>query len=119
MDRCCFITYNNKNILYIDFSKLTGKKLIDFSKETEQFIEKYPKKSLVVLCYVKGFRYSSETNNFLKEYVSNTQQYVKAIAIVGLSTMYKMMLEFMGNPTSMEIRLFDNEEEAKKWLSLV
>lgn len=117
MDRCYFINYNNKKILYIDLSKLSGKKLISFSLDTEKFIEKYPEKSLIALCYVKGFDYNSETNDILKRYVNNTEKYVKASAVVGLSPMYSMMLKFIGNATSMNIKPFDSEKEAKRWLS--
>jgi hypothetical protein len=111
------ITYKNKEIIYLDYSKFgdSKEKVLGLLKSAPDEYKKYPPKSLLVLVNVKGFHFDMDTLNTFKNEAPKTAPYEKKVAVVYVKGLVKAAYNFVAL-TKSNFKVFETEEEAKEWL---
>jgi hypothetical protein len=113
------ITYQNKMIIYLDYSgfgddKEKAKQLIKGG--TEEY-KKYPPNSVLALVNVANLRFDSEMMNLFKEEQDKSAPYEKKVAVIGMSGLQRIAYNFITRSQSATIKTFDSEQHAKDWLA--
>ncbi|MCV9388760.1 STAS/SEC14 domain-containing protein [Reichenbachiella ulvae] len=110
------MTYKDVEIITTDLSGLTideGNKVLN---EAVAVISKYPEKSVLSLINVEGIKINSAFLDEIKEVGKKNGPYVKGTAVVGLTSMTKLMARAIIKFTGRKAALFDDEESALAWL---
>jgi hypothetical protein len=87
--------------------------------EATDVIKTKPRNSVLFLTDVHGVSYSKETVSGIKEFSISTSPFIKATAVVGMDTVKQAILSTVRFLTLHEIKTFDDEQEAKVWLSQI
>jgi hypothetical protein len=117
-----WVEYKGKRILHIDLSNFYNDMLGFDAELTEtvatlgQDIYKMPEHSALVLVDLTNTRMTQEANKLLSERVTDTKKYVLKTAVVGMTGIRKVFLDYFARLASSETGSFDNLEEAKRWL---
>ena len=116
--RTRFIEHDGESILLLDYSGIyaTDEALHEIELTT-QIIAQQPPASLRTLTYVKGARYNPEIIEALKQLVAHNKPYVFAAAVVGMSTLHRIIYRAILSFTRRNIEVFDELEPAKRWLA--
>lgn len=116
MKRYYFINYQNKNILVLDFSNLSGKDIYKLLNSSKLFISKQPKKSVLCLINITNLKYDIDTLNAFKDYVTDNEKYILASALYGASFFQSMAVETFAKSASIPIKICKSELDSKNWL---
>jgi hypothetical protein len=117
-----WIEHDGKQILYIDLSNFrhndTG-----FEKELSEAVStigmqmyEKPPHSVLVLVDLRDTMMTQKTNTLLSERIKDTKKYVLRTAVVGMTGIRKMFLDFFAMLASSETGSFEEPEAAKAWL---
>ncbi len=114
--------YERKSILYIDLSNLKS----DINKFDEELTEtvatigqkmyEQPLNSVLVLVDLRNTAMTQTSNNLLSERIKDTKKYVLRTAVVGLTGIRKVFLDYFSMLASSETGSFEEPEAAIKWL---
>lgn len=120
MDRGKFITHGGKEIYFIDYSNLKFEdEFLAAIKSTNDFREKVKasgKKDLLMLVdFTNSFVYGNAFSK-IKESGKLTQSITKKTAVVGITGAKRTLLEIMNTITTLNVKPFDQLEDAKNWL---
>jgi hypothetical protein len=113
------ITYKNKTILYIDYSKVLGskEKILQLIEKASQEYLKYPPKSALALTNFSNIQMDSDIVQMLKKTQEKTFLYEKKVTLIGNKDHLKVGYNFIVGFTQRSIvQMFDTELEAKEWL---
>lgn len=113
------ITYQNKKIIYLDYSNIGNSKeqAIQLIKAGTVEYAKYPPKSVIALVNVTNLRFDSEVMSVFKEEQDKAAPYEKKVAVFGLNALQRIAYNFIsGSNKNVSIKAFDSEQEAKDWL---
>ena len=118
MDRVRFIDHQGRKILLFDFSNIwsvaEGAKAIDAARE---YVAKLPKQGdLLTLVDVKESAFDDRVVNKLKELGAHNRPWVLAGAVVGMSTMQKIMFRIINSFNGRKLAAFNTREQAQEWL---
>lgn len=116
MERIQFIEHNGKKILYIDFSNTAPDELIGLTTAAKKVIGAQPEKSLLTLTNVTNARFNKDVTAVMKEYTNHNKPFVKAAALVGLSSLQQVILNAIIVFTGRKFSAFSDLEKAKDWL---
>ncbi len=120
MERGRFIYHREKEIYFIDYTNLMQE--VDFLeaiKSTNAFREKVKasgKKDLLMLVDVTNSYVFGGVFAEVKKSAKSTQSITKKTAVVGISGAKKTFLDIVNAFTSLNVKPFNNIEEAKDWL---
>ena len=82
-----------KSLLYVDFSRISGKDdLVKSIEVIKSIIAKYPPNSLYTITNVASFRFDSELKKILADLTAHNKPYVKYGAIIGMDGVKKIMV---------------------------
>jgi CO dehydrogenase/acetyl-CoA synthase alpha subunit len=111
------IKYNNKEIFFIDHRGLKGEEVLKSMKEAAEAIKKNGKQVLTLTDFTDT-TISNEINEYLKSDETKAMQkyYIKQ-GIVGIGGIKKMMFNIYSSIMGTNAKLFDNLEDAKKFLT--
>jgi hypothetical protein len=117
--RSKWITFNNKEIFYQDFSNLgmNSDSISNELSEVSQIVAKQPENSVFVLADFRGTIITTASLSIFMEASKTTQKYIKKTAVLGVDGMKKIIGNSLVRATGQQLNLFSNEEEAKKWLT--
>ena len=114
--RIDFINHKGKEILYLNYTNLEEKEYEKALDDLVEFITDLGKYDLLLLINVEG-------NFFRINQVKNTRKsgallkpYLKKNAIIGISKFQKVFLKAVKIFSDIELKHFENIEEAKNWL---
>jgi hypothetical protein len=117
-----WIDYFTKRILYIDLSHF-GDDVKGFSDELSETITKtgqemyqYPLHTALVLVDLTGTTMTRESNKLLSAVITDTRKYISRTAVVGMTGLRKVFLDYFGRLADSETASFEEVEAAKKWL---
>jgi len=117
-----WISYSGKRILHIDLSNFK-EDLKGFEEEITNTIRilgpemyKQPEHSVLVLVDLRNTVMTSTAQKFLTERIKDTRLYVKKTAVVGMTGLRRMFLDFFAHVANSETAPFDDPESAKEWL---
>jgi len=112
-----FIRHENIEILYIDFSYSTSKEeILGIMAETKRLITTRPPASVFTLTNITDARFDNEINNELKNLAIHNKPYVKAGAVVGVTSIRKIIYNAVLLFAKRKLEMCDDLESAKAWL---
>ena len=110
------ITYKGKEILYLDFRKAkTEQEMIDMLVAGEKYLlnRNIP---MLLLENITGKFALPDFTKKAQEVSKNTKHLTLKEAIVGINGAKKLLLTFYSKFTGINIRAFNDEDEAKEYL---
>ena len=114
--RMKWLTHKGKDILYEDYTNLTGEQIARLvpaiTKITE---EKDYKDILLLLDFTNSFANKEATNAF-GESGKVSKDRLKKTAVLGITGVKKVLLNFVNRVAKVDAKPFSSEEEAKEWL---
>jgi len=114
--RMKWLTHKGKNILYEDYTNLTGEQIAQLvpaiTKLTE---EKDYKDILLLLDFSNSFANKEATNAFGESGKISKERLIKT-ALLGITGVKKVLLSFVNRVSKVDAKPFSSEEEAKDWL---
>lgn len=120
MERGSFIVHNDKEIYFIDYTNLKQEEeFLEAIKSTNAFREKVKasgKKDLLMLVDVTNSYVYGQVFSEIKRSAKLTQDITRRTAVVGVTGVKKTLLDMMNAFTTLNVKPFDNIEEAKNWL---
>lgn len=120
MERGRFIYHREKEIYFIDYTNIMQEgEFLEAIKSTNAFREKVKasgKKDLLMLVDVTDSYVYGGVFTEVKRSAKSTQSITKKTAVVGISGAKKTFLDIVNAFTSLNVKPFNNIEEAKDWL---
>ena len=118
-DRLKKISHRGCSILFTDYSNFITfdewKVLLD---EERQLMPKERLGSVLALAVCTGSRFSATVFSAIKELAVHNKPYIKASALVGLSSLQQgVFLKGIERTADRSFGLFDSVEQAKDWLA--
>lgn len=113
-----WITHNDKEIIFCDYSRLDFDGLEKEVDEVDSQVELRPPKSVLGLVYIDGVIPSPHSLDILKRSTLRVKDYTRKTAVVGLGhhsamiAMFNIVVQLGG----LNAKAFDKLEEAKDWL---
>jgi hypothetical protein len=113
---------HGKRILYID---LSGFGMNDLALDMElsqavstigQEIYSQPLASVLVLVDLRGTVITGRTLKLITERIADTRKYIRKTAVIGLSGIRGMFLDYFGRLAGSDTAGFDDPESAEGWL---
>jgi len=120
MERAQFINHNGSEIYYIDYSNLKlEEEFLEAIKSTNAFREKVKasgKTDLLMLVNISNSYIYGQAFAEIKKSGKLTQSITKRTAVIGITGAKKTFLDIVNVFTSLNVKPFDNIDEAKDWL---
>lgn len=116
-DRVKFITHQEKEILFLDFSNSQAHEVLKIIEDAKRVIRAKPRNSLLTLTDVTNARFDETVGNGMKEFTAHNRPYVKAAAVVGITGLKKIIFGAVMAFSKRNIESFDDPEQAKHWLA--
>ena len=117
-----WITYKGKRILHIDLSNFK-EDLKGFEAELTtavttigQEMYQQPPHSVLVLVDLRNTAMTQVAQKFLTERIKDTREYIQKTAVVGMTGLRRMFLDFFALVAGSETVPFDDPDLAKEWL---
>jgi hypothetical protein len=117
-----WIEYQARQILYIDLSNFRDD-VEGFRVEIEASMQingpemyRQPLHSVLVLVDLSNTGLTRVTNKMLSDTITETKKYIARTAVVGMTGIRKIFLDYFGRLADSETASFDDPETAKHWL---
>lgn len=104
-------------ILFIDFSDLYGQSFIREIKRLRSFLEKSGKNNIHALVNTSGSYITADVFKEMRGTAKKANPHIKKVAIIGSTTIQEIFFKILRNLSHLQFKSFDNEEEAKEWLT--
>jgi hypothetical protein len=114
--------YGEKSILYIDLSnfkeniKAFDVELTEAVASVGQKMYEQPLNSVLVLVDLRNTSMTQQANNLLSERIKDTKKYVQRTAVIGMTGIRKIFLDYFAMIASSETGSFEDPESGIKWL---
>ncbi|MDD5109301.1 MAG: hypothetical protein PHC29_07375 [Candidatus Omnitrophica bacterium] len=117
MERASFITYKNKNILFIDLSNCSKNHALGVIEKSKNIIKEQPKYSVLALADINNENlYIPDVFLAMQEFVKHNKPYIKASAIVAPGERLKLFIDILSYSSDRKFSAFDDIQKAKDWL---
>jgi hypothetical protein len=109
-------------IIYIDLSNFGANDLAVDTELTEtvstigQELYSQPRNSVLVLVDLRNTIITRKVQKLISERIADTQKYIRKTAVVGLSGIRRIYLDYFARIAGSDTVGFDNPESAKEWL---
>jgi hypothetical protein len=117
-----WVGYGEKNILYMDLSGF-GENIRGFDAEITEAVAtigqkmyEQPLNSVLVLVDLRNTTITQTVTHLLSERIKDTKKYVMRTAVVGMTGIRKIFLDYFSMLASSETGSFEEPEAAIKWL---
>jgi hypothetical protein len=117
-----WVESGEKRILFIDLSNFIDDingfevELNETVATVGQEMYKQPLHSVLVLVDLRNTSMTPTTNKLLSERITDTKKYVLRTAVVGMTGIRKLFLDYFSRLAGSETGSFDDPETAMKWL---
>lgn len=114
--------YGEKSILYIDLSnfreniKAFDAELTEAVATIGQKMYEQPLNSVLVLVDLRNTSMTQQANTLLSERIKDTKKYVQRTAVIGMTGIRKIFLDYFAMIASSETGSFEDPESGIKWL---
>lgn len=113
-----FIRHQDIEVLYLDFSYSNSKEeILRIIEKTKTLISSRPRLSVFTLTNIIDAYFDADINQALKGLAAHNKPYVKAGAVVGLTTVQKIVYNSVLFFSKRQLEICDDLESAKTWLS--
>lgn len=118
MSRTRFIKHNGIQILFLDFSRLSGTPEIAEQVEiARKIIAVQPLSSVRTLVDLTDLAFNQEAVQLVKEFTAHNKPYVIASALVGITGLKGVIVSAVARFSERTFKTFADLELAKQWLS--
>ena len=117
MERSQFIYHKGREIYLLDCSACTPAEIVQIIDECARNVRVRPEKSVRTLTVAGGGKFDNEVIHKLKELTAGNAPYVERAALVGITGLYKVVVNAIKMFTKREFHLFDTVDEAKNFLA--
>jgi hypothetical protein len=117
-----WIEYEGKQIFYVDLSGFKSDELALDDELTKtignigQGLNHLPRNSALVLVDLRETTITRRVQQRITERIGSTKKFVHRTAVVGLSGIRRVFLDYFARIAGLETVGFDDPESAKKWL---
>ena len=117
MERLRFIEHSQQRILYFDLADvLEADEVLPVLERGMEVCAAAAPQSVLTLTNVRNLRFNAATVAALKRMVEHNRPYIRASAVVGMSSLHRIIYGVIVRIAQREIPAFDDEESAKAWL---
>ena len=117
MSRVTTILEGGRSIVFQDFRNLqTPEEAAAAFDESRAVIHRQPKGSVLVLTDFTGSRFTPVMVDAAKQLAADNRDFVKASALVGLSSIQTVLFTGVNRAADRHIMWFDDVPAAKRWL---
>ena len=116
MQRANFVTYKGKEIFVLDCSDCEPHEVEEVINECARQVRSRPEKSVLTLTIAGGASFDGKIIEQMKALSKGNTPYVRAAAAVGITGLYKVILNAVVMFSRRKFHLFDTVEEAKEYL---
>jgi hypothetical protein len=118
MDRVQFVTHNGVRILKVDYSHTTNvEENLATLEKARAVIGAQPLQSLRLMTVTTKTHFNLRAVEAMKQYTKLNTPFLKASAVVGVSTIQKVIYDALVVLTGRSIPCFDTEEQALDYLA--
>ncbi|PLX72995.1 MAG: hypothetical protein C0615_11505 [Desulfuromonas sp.] len=117
MERSCFIEHKGREIYLLDCSDCSPDEIVEVIDECARQVRTRPEQSVRTLTVAGGGSFDSNVIGKLKDLTQGNAPYVDKAAVVGITGLYKVVLNTVKMFSKREFHLFDTVEEAKDFLA--
>ncbi len=117
MERSRFIQHQGREIYMLDCSGCSPGDVLSIIGECARQVRARPEKSVRTLTVAGGGKFDNDVLQGLKELTQGNAPYVEKAAVVGVTGLYKVVLNAIKVFSKREFHLFDTVEEAKDFLA--
>ena len=114
--RMKWISHKGKDILYEDYTNLTGKQIARLVPAITKITEEKDYKDILLLLDLSNSFANKEATNAFGESGKISQGRLKKTAVLGITGVKKVLLNFVNKVSKVDAKPFDTEEEAKNYL---
>ena len=117
--RSKWIEHQGKRILYQDFSGIDIDKselALQELSEVQSVVTQMPLNSVLVLADFRDTSIGRDLFGAMTDSSKKTKDYVRKTAVLGVTGIKRMLANNLVSLTRQELKLFEEEEEAKDWL---
>lgn len=119
--RLTWIEHAGKRILFADYKGLEEEPLLRQIENNQAYIidqgKQLGEKRLLILSDVRDIMFTEKVMWAYRELGENTQPYLLASAIIGITGLRRPVFELYNKLMSLKRRAFSDLEEAKDWLA--
>lgn len=114
-----WIHHNGKQIFYQDFSNnfFNEKAVIDELNEVQSIVLNQPPSSTLVLSNFSNTEITTTIMPLLNKASDQTKDHVRRTAVLGVGGIKRALGDLLSRITGQELMYFDNEVDAKEWLT--
>lgn len=109
-------SYNNMSIMRINISNMNFSDAIEVIKDSISTISSFNDQSIYTILVMENTRYNSELQQTIVDAAKKNSKKVVATAVVGLSSITKLMAKAAIKISGRKADFFDNIESGEKWL---
>ena len=114
MEKIEIIKRGGKEIFYVDYS---GDQMLQTISRAAALIEKQPSHSVLILSDFSGVeKWDGQGVSRIKDFANHNKPYVRAVALVGITGLKRVILQAVKRFTRRDFVIFDSKEKALDWL---
>ena len=114
--RMKWISHKGKDILYEDYTNLTGKQIARLVPAITKITEEKDYKDILLLLDLSNSFANKEATNAFGESGKISKDRLKKTAVLGITGVKKVLLNFVTKVSNVDAKPFSTEEEAKDYL---
>ena len=116
MKDACFTREYGKEIFVLNFAYDAIEEAVPLIEECAEQVRKRPLNSVLTLTIAEKGKFNSELVDYLKDLTKGNTPYVKKAAVVGIEGLYKVVISAISIFSKRDFKLFENKEEAVRYL---
>jgi hypothetical protein len=117
MERSKFIQHKGRELYVLDCSDCQPEEIIGIIDECARQVQSRPEKSVRTLTIAGGGKFDNNVLQKLKNLTQGNAPYVDKAAVVGITGLYKVVMNTIKMFSKREFHLFDSVDEAKDFLA--
>ena len=114
--RMKWIPHKGKEILYEDYTNLTGEQIARLVPAITKITEDNDYKDILLLIDLSNSFANKDATNAFGESGKISKGRLKKTAVLGITGVKKVLLNFVNRVSKVDAKPFSSEEEAKEWL---
>lgn len=116
-DRIRFFDHAGKRILLVDLSNCTAREVEEITRRVPDYVTSQRLRSVLILTDFSAASFDRDALLALKETAVFDKPYVNKSALIGTESLPREFYEDMKSFSRRELPIFENREEALKWLT--
>jgi len=117
MERSRFIHHKGRELYVLDCSDCKPEEIAAIIDECARQVQVRPEKSVRTLTIAGGGKFDNNVLQKLKDLTQNNGPYVDRAAVVGITGLYKVVMNTIKMFSKREFHLFDSVDDAKDFLA--